>query len=108
MEYSDFFIRIKLWVKEHNITIETLLNEATDGQVTKAVYQGWKKRRNIPSGEFCYKIAKYMNVSTDWLISGKDNDDDTLFKMFDNIKRLDKKEQFVLGKLIDVLIIEKD
>ena len=108
MEYSDFFIRIKLWVKEHNITIETLLNEATDGQVTKAVYQGWKKRRNIPSGEFCYKIAKYMNVSTDWLISGKDNDDDTLFKMFDKIKRLDKKEQFVLGKLIDVLIIEKD
>ncbi|MBR4436782.1 MAG: helix-turn-helix transcriptional regulator [Spirochaetales bacterium] len=70
MEFFDFFARIKLWVKEHNTTIEALLSGATGNQVTKAVYQGWKKRKNIPSGEFCYKLAKYMNVSTDWLISG--------------------------------------
>lgn len=24
----------------------------------------------MPSGEFCYEIAQYMGVSTDWLISG--------------------------------------
>ena len=74
MEYFDFFTRIKQWVKEHNTTIEALLASATDNQVTNAVYQGWKKRQNIPSGEFCYKLARYMNVSTDWLISGQEPD----------------------------------
>lgn len=30
----------------------------------------WKNKGTIPSGEICYKIAKYFNVNTEWLISG--------------------------------------
>ena len=34
------------------------------------MYQGWRRCKTLPSGEFCYEIAQYMGVSTDWLISG--------------------------------------
>ena len=102
MEYYDFFTRIKLWVKEHNTTIEALLAGATDGQVTNAVYQGWKKRQNIPSGEFCYKLAKYMNVSTDWLISGTDPSS-RLEKLLGDLDSLDSNSLHIVELIIHSL-----
>lgn len=72
MKYFEFFDRVKAWVKEHNTTIEALLKDATDGKVTKGVYQGWRTRETLPSGEYCYDLAKKMGVSCNWLISGKD------------------------------------
>lgn len=72
MRYEQFFDRIKEWAKNHNETIEGVIISATDKKVTKDVYQGWRKRQTIPSGEYCYDIAQYMGVSTDWLISGKE------------------------------------
>ena len=70
MKYSEFFDRIKEWARIHNQTIEGVVSLATDKEITKGVYQGWRKRQTLPSGEYCYKIAQYMGVSTDWLISG--------------------------------------
>ena len=72
MKYSGFFDRIKSWVIENNTTIEALLRGATDRRITASVYHGWKQRDKLPSGEFCYDIAHYMGVTTDWLISGED------------------------------------
>ena len=104
MEYYDFFTRIKLWVKEHNTTIEALLAGATDGQVINAVYQGWKKRQNIPSGEFCYKLARYMHVSTDWLISGQEPDN-SLDSIIRDLEMLDAESiqsvRILVKKLAD-------
>lgn len=70
MKYEFFFDRIKEWAKKHNETIEGVVVSATNKKVTKDVYQGWRRRQTLPSGEFCYEIAQYMGVSTDWLISG--------------------------------------
>lgn len=70
MRYEEFFDRIKDWAKNHNETIEGVVVSATRKKITKDVYQGWRKRQTIPSGEFCYEIAQYMGVTTDWLISG--------------------------------------
>lgn len=72
MRYEAFFDRIKEWAKNHNETIDGVITCATRHKVTKDVYQGWRKRKTLPSGEFCYDIAQYMGVSTDWLISGSD------------------------------------
>lgn len=72
MEYFDFFTRIKEWVVANNTTIEALISSATDKKVSKNVFYGWKRRSSLPSGEFCYQLARYMGVTTDWLISGND------------------------------------
>ena len=74
MKYEGFFERIKAWVIENNTTIEALLRNATGRRITASVYHGWKQRNKLPSGEFCYDIAHYMGVTTDWLISGEDTD----------------------------------
>ena len=70
MRYDGFFDRIKAWSKKQNETIEGLISSATGRKITNDMYQGWRRCKNLPSGEFCYEIAQYMGVSTDWLISG--------------------------------------
>lgn len=70
MKYEFFFERIKEWAKKHNETIEGVVSLALGKKITNNVYQGWRKCQTIPSGEYCYELAQYMNVSTDWLISG--------------------------------------
>ena len=72
MKYFEFFDRIKAWAKENNTTIEAVVSNATDKNLTVGVYHGWKLRESLPSGEYCYDIAQYMGVTCDWLISGKE------------------------------------
>lgn len=87
MEYFDFFTRIKEWVVANNTTIEALLSNATNKKVSKNVFYGWKRRASLPSGEFCYQLAKYMGVSTGWLISGNNETANSENTKYDELVR---------------------
>lgn len=91
MKYVEFFDRIKEWAKLNNETVEGIAFLATNKQITKNVYQGWRRRKNLPSGEFCYEIAQYMGVSTDWLISGKEKNP-LLLKYADVLSNLEEMD----------------
>ena len=50
----------------------------------------WNERGNIPSGDVCVKIADFLNVSVDWLISGEEieglsNEERWLLKQWEQI-----------------------
>lgn len=91
MRYSAFFDRIKEYAKFQNKTIEAVVSDATNGKISKDVYQGWRRRETLPSGEFCYDIAQSMGVTTDWLISGQDKSP-LLIKYADVISNLEEMD----------------
>lgn len=43
--------------------------------LSSAAYSLWKTGKNTPSAAMLKKIANYLNVSYDWLITGEENDD---------------------------------
>ena len=71
-ENKDFFGRVKAWCKEHKTTIETLMQDASDGEWNEATYFGWRKVNSLPKGENIARLAAYMGVSCDYLITGEE------------------------------------
>ena len=41
-------------------------------KITPQTISAWSTRGTIPAADVAIKIAKYLNVSTDWLITGED------------------------------------
>lgn len=63
----DFVERIDLLLKEKNLKRSALCD---DLELTHSAISDWKKRGTIPSGDVCVKIAKYLNVDVEYLITG--------------------------------------
>ncbi len=59
----EIFNKIKKLCEEHNISIFELENQIG---ISRGVLYTWKK--SIPSIEKVYKVAKYFNVSIDYLV----------------------------------------
>lgn len=64
----DFVERIDLLLKEKNLKRSALCD---DLELTHSAISDWKKRGTIPSGDVCVKIAKYLNVDVEYLITGQ-------------------------------------
>ena len=71
-ENKDFFGRVKAWCKEHKTTIKALMQDASGGEWTEDVYQGWRRTNSAPDGENIARLAAYMGVSCDYLITGEE------------------------------------
>lgn len=63
----DFVERIDLLLKEKNLKRSALCEAVEIDSTSISV---WKKRGTIPSGDVCVKIAKYLNVDVEYLITG--------------------------------------
>lgn len=48
-----------------------------DLNIPDSTVRGWWVRDSIPSGDICYKVAKYFNVSVEYLLTGKDEKSET-------------------------------
>lgn len=42
--------------------------------ITPQMVSNWKARNNTPKTESLYKIAKYLHVSMEWLLTGEESD----------------------------------
>lgn len=62
--------------------IDNLLKKKGENRVSLADALGikpqnisaWSTRGTVPAGDICLKIAEYLNVSVEWLISGKEEE----------------------------------
>lgn len=98
------FNKIKELCKEHNISIFELENQIG---ISRGVLYTWKK--SAPSIEKVYKVAKYFNVSIDYLVNHHvkgenilhitNSDDRTLVKKY--LRLSDKKHKDSVEQLID-------
>lgn len=102
--------RILDLMKKNNINAKTLITETglSNGAITD-----WKKGRAKPSTDAVAKIADYFNVSTDYIILGKDNLNSLssreveLLKIFRKLESEKNQERFI-GKaemLVDIMIL---
>ena len=65
----DFVDRIDEKLKEKNLKRAAMLE---DIGVDTSIMTAWKKRGTIPSGDVCLKIARYLDVSPEWLLGGEE------------------------------------
>lgn len=67
MEY--FIDRLEKILKEKEIS-KTELAEKIG--IRRPTISDWKKNGAIPSGDVCLKIARYLDVSPEWLLGGEE------------------------------------
>lgn len=77
----DFVERIDLLLKEKNLKRSALCD---DLELTHSAISDWKKRGTIPSGDVCVKIAKYLNVDVEYLITGQKKEPEQFQLQTDN------------------------
>ena len=67
---TDFVNRIDEILREKNIKRVAL---CTDLELTQTAITDWARRNTIPAGDICLKIAEYLGVSVEWLLTGKES-----------------------------------
>ncbi|MDD5789246.1 MAG: helix-turn-helix transcriptional regulator [Spirochaetia bacterium] len=67
----DFVERIDELLKEKNLKRAALCD---DLGLTHSAITDWKKRGTIPAGDVCVKIARYLDVDVEYLITGVHKD----------------------------------
>lgn len=60
-------------------TLTPLKNLETIG-ILKGTISAWKTNNRPPRSDDLYKIAQYLNVSMEWLLTGKDTDLESVYK----------------------------
>lgn len=71
--------------------------------ITNTALSHWKSRKSNPKIETVYSIAKFLNVSMEYLITGENEKENILTAKFSKLKESDKE---VVMKLIDTLLPE--
>lgn len=56
----------------------------------------WKKNGAFPSADIALKIAKYLNVSVEWLITGEETNNNAISLEKETIKEILQKTQELL------------
>lgn len=64
-----FIDRVEKVLKEKGITKAELAEKVG---IRRPTLSEWKKNGAIPSGDVCLRIAGYLGVSAEWLISGRE------------------------------------
>ncbi|MCR5064006.1 MAG: helix-turn-helix transcriptional regulator [Treponema sp.] len=64
---TDFVKRIDEKLIERNLKRAAL---CTDLELSPTSITDWARRGTVPAGDICIKIAHYLNVSVEWLITG--------------------------------------
>ncbi|WP_178842421.1 helix-turn-helix domain-containing protein [uncultured Treponema sp.] len=67
----EFVERIDNLLKEKNLKRAALCD---DLGLTHSAITDWKKRGTIPAGDVCVKIARYLDVDVEYLITGVHKD----------------------------------
>jgi len=67
---TDFVNRIDEVLLSKNLKRAAL---CLDLELSQTAITDWSRRGTIPAGDICLKIAEYLNVSVEWLITGKEN-----------------------------------
>ena len=65
-----FMDRVESLLKEKKLTQKEL---AEDLNLRRPTLSDWKKNGAVPAGDICIRIAEYLGVSVEWLVTGKEN-----------------------------------
>lgn len=99
----DFVDRIDLILKQKNLKRMALANELKQ---SVQAFTDWKRRDSIPSADIVVQIADFLNVSTDWLITGQEKKEEKLSaderNMLEAYRLLDEKDRQELKAIAEL------
>ena len=70
MNIDAFWSRVKILIKEKSVT---QAEAAKAVGLSSSKFRVWMSRRMIPPLSYAYKISRYLGVSLEYLINGKDS-----------------------------------
>lgn len=70
---NDFFKRIENLLNQQKKT-QKELSKCID-LASPQIYTNWKSRNSIPSADIAVKIAKYLNTTVEFLVTGTESDE---------------------------------
>ena len=89
MNAKIFWNRVKTIIRQNNTTNEAV-SKACD--ISFNTWRGWSSKGILPGVEHCSLIAKYLNISMDYLINGKErNSEATIAEIQVLLKRINDK-----------------
>lgn len=99
MEFVD---RIDLKLKEKGIK---RFSFCEDMNITHSALTDWSKRGTIPSADTVLKIANYLNVSMEWLLTGRNPEGitDEEAELLRRYRTLDARDKSVVTVLLNAL-----
>jgi transcriptional regulator with XRE-family HTH domain len=93
IENVCFMDRVEQILKQKKLTQKEL---AENLSLRRPTLSDWKKNGAVPAGDICYKIAEFLNVSPEWLITGNEN------------KSLSNEERWLLKQWEQITPEQKD
>lgn len=104
--------RIIKLIEENGVTAKKL---TSDLEISSSSISDWKKGKGKPSAEAIIKLANYFNVSTDYILLGKNKDasiipsDDSEKKVLSTFRLLNEdNKDIVIGKMKELLKEQRD
>ena len=99
-----FMDRVESILKEKRLTQKEL---AEDLGLRRPTLSDWKKNGAVPAGDICIRIADYLGVSVEWLVTGKEaalsSEERTLLKQW---KVLSEEQKDTIRTLHDKWVSE--
>lgn len=99
-----FMDRVESILKEKRLTQKEL---AEDLGLRRPTLSDWKKNGAVPAGDICIRIADYLGVSVEWLVTGKEaalsSEERTLLKQW---KVLSEEQKDTIRTLLDKWVSE--
>lgn len=69
-ENECFMDRVESILKEKRLTQKELAEEL---MLRRPTLSDWKKNGAVPAADICLRIADYLGVSVEWLVTGKES-----------------------------------
>lgn len=99
-----FMDRVESILKEKRLTQKEL---AEDLGLRRPTLSDWKKNGAVPAGDICIRIADYLGVSVEWLVTGKEaalsSEERTLLKQW---QVLSEEQKDTIRTLLDKWVSE--
>ncbi|MCL2443791.1 MAG: helix-turn-helix domain-containing protein [Treponema sp.] len=77
MNEKAFWNRVKSLINNKGVTQEITAKAC---RISINTWRGWGSKNIVPSLDDCVKIAKYLDVSMDYLVTGKEHNPNVRFK----------------------------
>lgn len=97
---TEFVERVDFLLKQRG---ETRVNIVNTLNIAKNSFNNWHTNGNIPPGNILYEIAKYLDVSMEFLLTGTESGcktDDDITESVMKLKRLTQEQRKPVIELI--------
>ena len=98
-----FYERLQMKIKEKGETVKSTEKQCG---MANATIQKWQKQS--PRLENVAKVAKFLNISLDWLVYGEENKSEEEIELLNNYSKLSQRDKKEIQAIIKLKIEQKD